>query len=199
MRLILDNFRKNFYSFATPYFAYVYSPLDLSCHTCAFVGHMLPFMTYTKGPLREKHQRAEEVILMQKHKIVLLALMTFISSLAAQTKLPKEAQAFPEKPNIRIAKASWYSKHSPGINKRTANNEIFNDKAMTAAMWGVPYNQQVKVTNLANGKSIIVRVNDRGPHYRFVREGRGIDLTKAAFDELADVKKGLISVQLELL
>lgn len=136
---------------------------------------------------------------MQKHKIILLALMTFMSSIAAQTRLPKEAQAFPAKSQIKIAKASWYSKRSPGINKRTANNEIFDDRAMTAAMWGVPFHQQVKVTNLANGKSIIVRINDRGPHNRFVKQGRGIDLTKAAFDELADLKKGLISVQLELL
>ncbi|MBI5150349.1 MAG: septal ring lytic transglycosylase RlpA family protein [Candidatus Omnitrophica bacterium] len=100
---------------------------------------------------------------------------------------------------LQSGRASWYSRYSPGINKRTANNEIFNDQALTAAMWDVPFNQLVKVTNLDNGKSVVVRVNDRGPHKRFVRRGRVIDLSRQAFLQIAPPRKGLINVQIELL
>ena len=95
--------------------------------------------------------------------------------------------------------ASWYSKKSPGIRKRTANNEIFDDRAMTCAMWGASFNQKVRVTNLDNGKSVIVRVNDRGPHPRFFRQGRIIDLTEAAFSQIAPTDKGLIPIQIDYL
>ncbi len=110
-----------------------------------------------------------------------------------------EAFHTPPKRKYVIGQASWYSKKSPGINKHTANNEIFDDRQYTCAIWGVPFNQRIKVTNLANGKSIIVRVNDRGPHKRFVRNGRVIDLTQAAFAQLDDLKLGLIEVALEFI
>ena len=111
----------------------------------------------------------------------------------------REAFAETEKKskNSRVGKASWYSEKSPGVNLRTASNEIFDDKDLTCAMWGVPFNQRVKVTNRANGKSVVVRVNDRGPHFRFVNKGRIIDLTKEAFSQLSDLKKGLIEVELQ--
>lgn len=95
--------------------------------------------------------------------------------------------------------ASWYSRRDPGINRHTANNEIFDDSKLTCAMWNVPFNQKLRVTNLANGKSIVVRVNDRGPHKRFVRKGRVIDLTRTAFKQIGGTKKGLIQVQVEFL
>ena len=100
---------------------------------------------------------------------------------------------------VQKGKASWYSEQDPGINKHTANNEVFNDRGLTAAMWEVPFNQMVRVTNLENGKSVIVRINDRGPHKRFVRKGRIIDLSKKAFSNIAPLRRGLIPIQLELL
>ena len=100
---------------------------------------------------------------------------------------------------IRNGEASWYSRNSPGINLRTANNEIFDDKGMTCAMWGASFNRLVKVTNLKNGKSIIVRVNDRGPHRRYVEQGRVVDLTLEAFSRLESPKEGLIDVAIEFL
>jgi rare lipoprotein A len=96
-------------------------------------------------------------------------------------------------------KASWYSKRSPGIRKHTANNEIFDDTDMTCAMWGVGFDRQIRVTNLENGKSVVVRVNDRGPHQRLVAEGRLIDLTRAAFRKIAPTRQGLVDVKIELL
>ena len=77
--------------------------------------------------------------------------------------------------------------------------EIFNDKGLTCAIWGVPFNTLIRVTNVGNGRSIIVRVNDRGPAKRLVKLGRVIDLTKSAFSRLADTDRGLIRVELEIL
>lgn len=96
-------------------------------------------------------------------------------------------------------KASWYSRYSPGVSKRTANNERFNDQDMTCAIWGVGFGREIRVTNIENGKSIIVRVNDRGPHQRLVLEGRVIDLTKSAFRKIAPTRQGLVDVKIELL
>jgi len=98
-----------------------------------------------------------------------------------------------------IGKASWYSRHSPGINKHTANNELFKDTGMTCAIWGAAFNSKVRVTNLKNGKSVILRVNDRGPHGRYFRQGRIIDLTQSAFKVLSSTKNGLIDVKVEFL
>ena len=59
--------------------------------------------------------------------------------------------------------ASWYSAEDPGVVPWTASTERFDDQALTCAMWGVPFQTRLKITNLANGRSVIVRVNDRGP------------------------------------
>ena len=70
--------------------------------------------------------------------------------------------------------ASYYAEKFHG--KRTSNGEIFNMNDLTCAHKSLPFNTILKVTNLSNGKSVQVRVNDRGP---FVA-GREIDLSKAA-------------------
>ncbi|MCP4653753.1 MAG: septal ring lytic transglycosylase RlpA family protein [Candidatus Omnitrophica bacterium] len=92
--------------------------------------------------------------------------------------------------------ASWYSQTDRGIKRTTANMEVFDDHQLTCAMWNVPFGTLLKVTNCENGKSIMVRVNDRGPARRLVKRGRIIDLTKKAFAEIADLKKGLIKVKI---
>lgn len=78
----------------------------------------------------------------------------------------------------------------------TASGEPLNDGAMTAAMWGVPLGTRVRITH--GNKSIVVRINDRGPAKRLVAEGRCIDLTKAAFGALAPLSRGLIPVTVEV-
>lgn len=86
--------------------------------------------------------------------------------------------------------ASWYG---PGFyGKRTANGEKYNAKAMTAAHRTLPFNTTLKVTNLDNGKSVVVRINDRGP---FIR-GRVIDLSKKAAQELGLIGTGTAEVEL---
>jgi len=142
-----------------------------------------------------------EVKPMNKQQIIFVTILVFAAGTFTRTKLYANAPVPVVKPEkiVQTGMASWYSQRSPGIRKRTANNEIFNDRGLTAAMWGVPFNQMVKVTNMKNGKSVIVRINDRGPHKRYVRKGRVIDLSKRAFSNIASLKKGLIRIELELL
>jgi len=77
--------------------------------------------------------------------------------------------------------ASWYALHS-----RTASGEKMNPKALTAAHRSLPFGTKVKVTNQRNGKTVVVRINDRGP---FIK-GRVIDLSKAAAGVLGFVGSG---------
>jgi len=95
--------------------------------------------------------------------------------------------------------ASWYSEQDPGVLETTANMEAFDDSKFTCAMWGMPFNALLKVTNLENGKFVYVRVNDRGPAKRLVQEGRMIDLTKKAFSRINSLEKGLCQVQIEVM
>jgi rare lipoprotein A len=95
--------------------------------------------------------------------------------------------------------ASWYSERDAGILKTTANRETFDDGKLTCAIWDLPFNTLLKVTNLENGKFVVVRVNDRGPAKRLVKQGRIIDLTREAFSRIADLDKGLIPVKLSIL
>jgi len=131
-------------------------------------------------------------------KTLYLTLLVFLLATTFQPSVEK-VTAMPSPRLIMRGKASWYSQKSPGINKRTANNEIFNDQELTCAMWGMSFNRLIRVKNLSNGKSIIVRVNDRGPHLRYLLRGRIIDLTLEAFSRLELPKNGLINVEIELL
>ena len=72
--------------------------------------------------------------------------------------------------------------------RRTANGEIFNTYELTAAHKSLPFGTKVKVVNKTNGKSVVVRINDRGP---FVK-GRTIDLSKKAFQSIASINKGVL-------
>ena len=89
--------------------------------------------------------------------------------------------------------ASWYGPNFHG--KRTSNGEIYNMYAYTAAHKTLPMNTMVKVTNLRNHRSTVVRINDRGP---FVAN-RIIDLSYAAAKELGVVGSGTAPVELEVL
>lgn len=92
-----------------------------------------------------------------------------------------------------VGVASWYG---PGFHgKLTANGETYNQKAMTAAHKTLPLPTLVKVENLENGKSVVVRVNDRGPYSK----GRIIDLTEVAARRLDMLDKGTAKVRVSVL
>lgn len=90
-------------------------------------------------------------------------------------------------------KASFYADKYHG--RLTASGEKFDQQAMTAAHKKLPFNSMVKVTNTANNRSVVVRVNDRGP---FIH-GRIIDLTQHAFEKLAEPSAGVINVTIEVI
>ena len=88
--------------------------------------------------------------------------------------------------------ASFYAEKFHG--KRTSNGEIFNMNDLTCAHKSLPFNTILKVTNLSNGKTVQVRVNDRGP---FVA-GREIDLSKAAAKKLGMINSGTAKVKIQI-
>lgn len=93
--------------------------------------------------------------------------------------------------NIGTMKASWYG---PGFHgKKTANGEIYDQMSFTAAHKSFKFGTLLKITNPKNNKSVIVRINDRGPYIH----GRDLDLSKAAALELGFVKKGVTKIKVE--
>ncbi|MFZ6047312.1 septal ring lytic transglycosylase RlpA family protein [Pseudomonas sp. CR3202] len=88
-------------------------------------------------------------------------------------------------------KASYYGAKHHG--KRTASGERFNANALTAAHRTLPFGTRVKVTNLNNDRSVVVRINDRGPHTR----GRIIDLSRKAAEQLGMLRAGVAPVRVE--
>lgn len=83
--------------------------------------------------------------------------------------------------SAQCGSASWYA-----LSSKTASGERMNASLMTAAHRSLPFGSKVKVTNQRNGKSVVVRINDRGP---FIK-GRVIDLSKAAANKLGFVSAG---------
>lgn len=107
--------------------------------------------------------------------------------LLTQEELTSLMQQFDERLAALPHETSLYGEEFHG--KRTAFGETFDMHALTAAHRSFPHNTLVEVTNLANGKSVTVRINDRGP---FV-QGRDMDLSLAAFRTIEDRSKGVIT------
>ena len=93
---------------------------------------------------------------------------------------------------VQSGRASWYGREEQG--KPTASGEIFNRHDFTAASRHLPFNTVVRVTNEKNGRSVQVRINDRGP---FVKS-RVLDLSEAAADTLDMKKSGTAPVTIEV-
>ena len=154
------------------------------------------------------------------HKCIALALVAFMSTAPAMAadggeKLPieiapllqseriadlRDAIADIEDPVLREiyetvgqGEASYYGNELAG--NRTASGERFNPQALTAAHRSLPLGTKLRVTNMANGMSVIVRVNDRGP---FVRS-RIIDVSLGAARQIQMVRSGRAQVKLEIL
>jgi len=90
-------------------------------------------------------------------------------------------------------RVSWYG---PGFHGRvTANGEVFDTHALTMAHRSLAFGSEVRVTNLTNGRTVVVRVNDRGPYIR----GRIADLSQAAARELGFVDDGVVPARIEVL
>ena len=90
-------------------------------------------------------------------------------------------------------KASYYAMKFQS--KKTASGELYDKAKKTAAHKKLPFGTKVKVTNAKNSKSVIVKINDRGP---FVK-GRIIDLSDSAFSSIANLNAGVIKVKIEVI
>jgi len=90
-------------------------------------------------------------------------------------------------------KASWYGAKHHG--KKTASGERFDQHALTAAHRTLPFGTRVRVTNLNNDRSVVVRINDRGPHAR----GRIIDVSRKAAERLGMLGSGVAPVRVQSL
>jgi rare lipoprotein A len=104
---------------------------------------------------------------------MIIASSTFISTSKTEASSTEAAAS-----TIQRGEASWYG---PGFHgRRTANGEVFNSKSLTAAHRSLPFGTLVRVVNEKTGRSVIVRINDRGPYAK----GRIIDLAHGAAQQI---------------
>ncbi len=113
---------------------------------------------------------------MMKRSAAAIAAALAGAFLAAASAVPASAQC---------GSASWYALYS-----QTASGEQMDPSELTAAHRTLPFGTRLKVTNQENGKSVVVRINDRGP---FI-EGRVIDLSKAAANRLGFISSGVADI-----
>ncbi|UCE08785.1 MAG: septal ring lytic transglycosylase RlpA family protein [bacterium] len=99
----------------------------------------------------------------------------------------------PSNKQLETGKASYYAMKFKG--RQTASGEIYDPYKMTAAHPSLPFGTKVRVTNLYNKASVIVRINDRGPHIK----SRIIDLSYAAAQKLDIIQKGIADVVVEVI
>jgi rare lipoprotein A len=120
--------------------------------------------------------------------LVILALASVGCATARHTSVPDNVGG-PE-PGTRIdGLASWYGQQHQGL--KTASGETFDMNKLTAAHRTLPFGTRLRVTNVENGKSVVVRVNDRGPHVA----GRVLDLSYRAAQALGMTGAGVARVE----
>ena len=121
-------------------------------------------------------------------------LMAGCANTGVQSSLEIRKEMFGDvKPSqVLVGKASWYG--VPFHGRRTANGEIYNMYEMTAASKTLPFGSRLFIVNPANQRSLVVRVNDRGPYI----EGRVLDLSYGAAKELGMIGTAVAKVWIEV-
>ncbi len=133
--------------------------------------------------MNERNQR--HVLACRSRRFIGMVSSIVLPAALALAAAPFAAEAY----GVQTGKASWYG---PGFHgKKTASGERFNQHALTAAHRSLPLGTRARVTNLKNGKVVLVKINDRGPYHG----GRVIDLSRAAARHLA--LSGLSQVRIE--
>lgn len=147
--------------------------------------------------------------------LLLIGLHYLVSANTGETKavpkeeriaLKKEILEAPCEEGSQYGLVSYYGERWNG--RTTANMEIFDCNLLTCASPTLPFNTILKVTNMENNKSVVVRVNDRGP-YKMDKKGKAIfpliphpkrvlDLSKEAFRSIGDLDKGLLNIKYEI-
>lgn len=131
---------------------------------------------------------------LQRRRVLGIAAAAIALVLCAPTSGPRNASVHDAVSSwTQSGRVSWYG---PGFHgRRTANGETFNTHDLTMAHRSLPFGSEVRVTNLVNGRSVVLRVNDRGPYVR----GRIADLSNAAARQLGFVDDGVVRARIELL
>jgi rare lipoprotein A len=130
---------------------------------------------------------------MEKLLAILLSAGFFMAGCAGS--LPRFTGSAPGSDETLVleGEASFYGDEFSG--RETSNGETYSPDALTAAHRSLPFNTKIRVTNLTNGLSVVVRVNDRGPW----KAGRILDLSMEAARRLKMISAGTASVRLEIL
>lgn len=158
--------------------------------------------------MQQDHTQRKLLIILTIMAIIILAALAMLegsSRYSSENSAPKKIReralkgrmVQPKPKNtydmVMSGKASWYG--VPFHGRTTANGEKYNMYLPTAAHKTLPFGSIVHVTNLKNGKSTYVRINDRGPYIA----GRNIDLSYYAAEKLGMVNTGVASVKLEVM
>ncbi len=122
--------------------------------------------------------------------MILLISLTALAACAGSTRDPAEVGGVTSQ---ETGLASYYGHQYHG--RTTANGETYDENKLTAAHRTLPFGTRVRVTNLENGKEVLLRINDRGP---FV-EGRIIDVSWRAAQDLDFVQEGVVKARVEVL
>lgn len=161
-------------------------------------AYRLPANGYTTPPNRAERTASltvdrrvsatARVMMFRTLPALSLSVLALLSGCASQPSGTVDPHGY-----TAVGQASWYGRNHHG--KRTASGERFNQNSLTAAHRTLPFGTELRVTNLSNEKSVIVRVNDRGPYGR----GRIIDVSRQAAEALGMVSTGTARVRLESL
>lgn len=157
------------------------------------IVNMMPVRSF--GPIVPPLERPLGVSLARAQR---LAAFFALSLFVLGTALPGDAVARAVKARTKKAKresgvASYYGPEFAF--RRTASGEMFDPKDMTAAHRTLPFGTRIRVTNLGNGRRVVLRVNDRGPY----RKGRVVDVSHAAARKLGFSQRGIARVRIDVL
>jgi rare lipoprotein A len=146
-----------------------------------------------KNPTPEQNnQQPQPKTQIEKQETPVQSQIPLPESSPADSEIPLEPQQQNEPIFTQSGFATYYADKFHG--RRTAFGEKYNKFELTAAHLTLPFNTMVKVTCIDNEKSVIVRINDRGPH----GANRIIDLSRAAAKEIGLIQKGVAKVKIEV-
>jgi rare lipoprotein A len=125
--------------------------------------------------------------------VALLAAISLLGGVPSADATSRPEVGSRARGRTHVTYASWYG--FGFANRRTASGELFDPSELTAAHRTLPLGSRVRVTNLTNGRSVVLRITDRGPYCK----GRGIDVSREAARRLRMVNQGVAKVEVEQL